>query len=52
MQFGAVTDIGMHRKINEDNYYVNESDTFPYAVVADGPSCKELIWLLMLFSWF
>ena len=36
MQFGAVTDIGMHRKINEDNYYVNESDTFPYAVVADG----------------
>lgn len=34
MQFGAVTDIGMHRKINEDNYYVNESDTFPYAVVA------------------
>ena len=28
MQFGAVTDIGMHRKINEDNYYVNESDTF------------------------
>ena len=27
MQFGAVTDIGMHRKINEDNYYVNESDT-------------------------
>ena len=29
MQFGAVTDIGMHRKINEDNYYVNESDTFP-----------------------
>ena len=36
MQFGAVTDIGMHRKINEDNYYVNESYTFPYAVVADG----------------
>lgn len=36
MQFGAVTDIGMKRKINEDNYYVNESDTFPYAIVADG----------------
>ena len=36
MQFGAVTDIGMRRKINEDNYYVNESDTFPYAIVADG----------------
>lgn len=36
MQFGAVTDIGIHRKINEDNYYVNESDIFPYAVVADG----------------
>ncbi len=36
MQFGAVTDIGMRRKINEDNYYVNENDTFPYAIVADG----------------
>ncbi|MCH5210752.1 MAG: Stp1/IreP family PP2C-type Ser/Thr phosphatase [Oscillospiraceae bacterium] len=36
MQFGAITDIGMRRKINEDNYYVNESDTFPYAIVADG----------------
>lgn len=36
MQFGAVTDIGMKRKINEDSYYVNESDTFPYAIVADG----------------
>ncbi len=36
MKFGAITDIGMHRKINEDNYYVNESDVFPYAIVADG----------------
>lgn len=36
MQFGAVTDIGMRRKINEDNYYVNDNDTFPYAMVADG----------------
>ncbi len=36
MRFGAVTDMGMRRKINEDNYYVNDSDQFPYAVVADG----------------
>ncbi len=36
MEFGAVTDIGMKRKINEDNYYVNENNTFPYAIVADG----------------
>ena len=36
MKFGAVTDIGMRRKINEDNYYINENDTFPYAIVADG----------------
>lgn len=36
MQFGAVTDIGMRRKINEDNYYINDSGQFPYAVVADG----------------
>lgn len=36
MKFGAVTDIGMRRRINEDNYYVNDSDIFPYAIVADG----------------
>ncbi|MCI5604305.1 MAG: Stp1/IreP family PP2C-type Ser/Thr phosphatase [Clostridia bacterium] len=36
MQFGAVTDIGMHRKINEDNYYVHENSMFPYVIVADG----------------
>ena len=36
MQFGAVTDIGMRRKINEDNYYVNDNEVFPYAMVADG----------------
>lgn len=36
MRIGAVTDIGMHRKINEDNYYVQENGLFPYAIVADG----------------
>jgi protein phosphatase len=36
MRFGAVTDIGMHRKINEDSYYVHEDSEFPYAIVADG----------------
>ena len=36
MQFGAVTDIGRQRKINEDNYFVNDDDVFAYAIVADG----------------
>jgi protein phosphatase len=36
MRYGAVTDIGMRRKINEDNYYVSDSADFPYAIVADG----------------
>jgi protein phosphatase len=36
MLFGAVTDIGMRRKINEDNYYINDDKQFPYAIVADG----------------
>ena len=36
MQFGAITDIGMRRKINEDNYYVHDNKQFPYAIVADG----------------
>lgn len=36
MQYGAVTDIGMRRRINEDNYYINDSEVFPYAIVADG----------------
>lgn len=36
MQLGAVTDIGMCRKINEDNYYVTTDGDFPYAIVADG----------------
>lgn len=36
MQYGAITDIGMRRRINEDNYYVNDNEKFPYAIVADG----------------
>ena len=36
MQYGAITDIGMRRKINEDNYFVNDDSRFPYAIVADG----------------
>lgn len=36
MRFGAVTDIGMRRKINEDNYCIHEDKHFPYAIVADG----------------
>ncbi|MBQ8300897.1 MAG: Stp1/IreP family PP2C-type Ser/Thr phosphatase [Clostridia bacterium] len=36
MQYGAVTDIGMCRRINEDNYYISDNEKFPYAVVADG----------------
>lgn len=36
MKLGAVTDIGMCRKINEDNYYAMTDGKFPYAIVADG----------------
>lgn len=36
MRFGAITDIGMRRKINEDSYCIHNKEIFPYAVVADG----------------
>jgi serine/threonine protein phosphatase PrpC len=36
MKFGAVTDLGKHRKINEDSFYIHKDDVFPYAFVADG----------------
>ncbi len=36
MLYGAITDIGMCRKINEDNYYISDNESFPYVIVADG----------------
>lgn len=36
MHYGAVTDIGRVRKINEDSYHVSMGGIFPYVVVADG----------------
>ena len=36
MQLGAITDIGLRRKINEDHYLIHEDATFPYTIVADG----------------
>ena len=36
MTYGAATDIGRVRKINEDNYAVSENAPFPFAIVADG----------------
>ena len=36
MMYGAATDIGRVRNLNEDNYAVSESAPFPFAIVADG----------------
>ena len=36
MTYGAATDIGRVRNINEDNYAVSENTPFPFAIVADG----------------
>lgn len=36
MDYGAVSDIGRVRRINEDSYYLETEGSFPYAVVADG----------------
>ena len=36
MTYGAATDIGRVRHINEDNYAISENATFPFAIVADG----------------
>ncbi len=36
MIYGAATDIGRVRMINEDNYAVTDTEPFPYAIVADG----------------
>ncbi|MCD8390631.1 MAG: Stp1/IreP family PP2C-type Ser/Thr phosphatase [Firmicutes bacterium] len=36
MIYGATTDIGRVRKVNEDSFYISEQEPFPYVVVADG----------------
>ena len=36
MRYGAVTNVGKIRKINEDNYHVGTNADFPYVIVADG----------------
>ena len=36
MKYGAATDIGRVRSINEDNYAVSEETPFGFAIVADG----------------
>lgn len=41
MQYGAITDIGMRRRINEDNYSIHDDERFPYVIVADGMGGHE-----------
>ncbi len=36
MNYATVTDIGRVRKLNEDSCYYNDSELFPYGIVADG----------------
>lgn len=36
MKIGALTDVGKVRKINEDSFRVFESESYAYAIVADG----------------
>lgn len=36
MTYGATTDIGRVRGVNEDNFLVSEKEPFPYVIVADG----------------
>ncbi len=36
MKIEALTDVGLVRKINEDSYYIHNSDGVHYAIVADG----------------
>ena len=36
MEFAAMTDIGRHRKNNEDNYFVYQNEQLFGGMVADG----------------
>ena len=36
MQYGASSDVGKKRKINEDSYYIGTETENPYIIVADG----------------
>jgi len=36
MQYGASSDVGKKRKINEDSYYIETETENPYIIVADG----------------
>jgi len=41
MEIGFSTDIGCHRTINQDSYFVSDDKKYPYFIIADGMGGKN-----------